>query len=897
MTLRASAHLRAISTCRRSLWVGVVVVLALGCGEAAAPTADATKVAADAAPADSGPTDSAPDVEMEAADGDVAPDIVDTSLALDADAAADSEPDSQPEVSDAVPLADAEPTPSCASASDCALVEGDLGPCRVWTCVSGDCVALPLAASTPCAVVGPCLSLGCDGNGACDLPMVATCSSQPCSVAWCDLSTGACASAPAPATTPCDDANPCSVGDHCDGKAGCAAGLPLACTATTCQTATCNPISGACAAQPLPAGATCSDGDPCTLGDSCSGQGTCASGPQPSCPSTACATGGCDAASGGCILVPTIGACQDGEPCTVGDTCLGGQCAPGPWVCECGSDLDCDDSNPCTGDACAGGECLQLPVPPTSCDDAQACTTGEQCAGGWCGGGKPLGCDDGDPCTADWCPPAKGGCAHAQVTELACSDGDPCTLGDVCGATGCQGGQPMACPDPGPCLVAACAVSLGACATAAAAGPCSDGNACTLGDTCGGGACQPGAPVLCDDANPCTVDACDPASGSCQAAPQPTGVPCGAGKACSAGKCQCALGEFAVAPIGLEWLRAARPAGNGWVAVGDSDQPGQERGLLVVADGSGQATLIRRLAAPGGLSLVGAAAQGPGYVLAGTVGAATPVLLHCDAQGNVDSQSALPYPGQAQALAPVGSGQWLVLTTDPWAEGAATRLLRVSAAGTVLWELAIPPASPTGAARAHTLALSAAGVLVVGQDLEVAQPWQSGGWCARASGELGTLLGKTPLGLGPPGAVVLGASVQDSWLALAGTSLSPSGKLGGRWSALANLDAATGLPLPGAATAAEGVESAWSAVEAAPDGALIWAGWSTTTVAHATLRKTLGNATQWSWTSTGLSADDLHSLTVAADGTVIAVGSRDTASGSQGWWVHLSAQGAMTCAP
>ena len=46
---------------------------------------------------------------------------------------------------------------------------------------------------------------------------------------------------------------------------------------------------------------------------------------------------------------------------------------------------------------------------------------------------------------------------------------------------------------------------------------CSDGNACTTGDTCdGAGTCDPGAPVVCNDNDPCTQDTCntDPAVSS-----------------------------------------------------------------------------------------------------------------------------------------------------------------------------------------------------------------------------------------------------------------------------------------------------------------------------------------------------------------------------------------------
>jgi hypothetical protein len=44
---------------------------------------------------------------------------------------------------------------------------------------------------------------------------------------------------------------------------------------------------------------------------------------------------------------------------------------------------------------------------------------------------------------------------------------------------------------------------------------CSDGNICNGVETCRAGVCTAGQPLNCDDADPCTVDTCDP-SGGCQ---------------------------------------------------------------------------------------------------------------------------------------------------------------------------------------------------------------------------------------------------------------------------------------------------------------------------------------------------------------------------------------------
>jgi hypothetical protein len=53
------------------------------------------------------------------------------------------------------------------------------------------------------------------------------------------------------------------------------------------------------------------------------------------------------------------------------------------------------------------------------------------------------------------------------------------------------------------------------CVFAPTSGACSDGNACTSGDFCSSGGCQPGTPLNCDDADPCTTDSCGATSGAC----------------------------------------------------------------------------------------------------------------------------------------------------------------------------------------------------------------------------------------------------------------------------------------------------------------------------------------------------------------------------------------------
>ncbi|MBM4398572.1 MAG: hypothetical protein FJ087_23165 [Deltaproteobacteria bacterium] len=66
---------------------------------------------------------------------------------------------------------------------------------------------------------------------------------------------------------------------------------------------------------------------------------------------------------------------------------------------------------------------------------------------------------------------------------------------------------------------------------------CDDGNVCTAGDACSPAcACAPGAALVCDDQNPCTTDACYPATG-CVNPPLPDGTACPGGQTCQGGEC------------------------------------------------------------------------------------------------------------------------------------------------------------------------------------------------------------------------------------------------------------------------------------------------------------------------------------------------------------------------
>jgi hypothetical protein len=252
-----------------------------------------------------------------------------------------------------------------------------------------------------------------------------------------------------------------------------------------CEVNACAAARGECAAMQLPEGAGCSDGNGCTLGETCQ-QGVCKGGVAKPCDDgNPCTKDECDPFTAACAALPNAATCSDGDACTVADLCGGGACKPG-FV------KNCDDFNPCTQDKCdpLAGTCANLPAPAT-CTDHDPCTVGDKGDKGDC---KPLGtkdCDDGKPCTKDACDLASGACTNLP-TQAPCDDNNPCTVGDLCDGGKCGSG---------------------------AAKNCDDGNACTQGDACKNGMCKAGAAKVCDDGNPCTADACDTVSGACSAQP------------------------------------------------------------------------------------------------------------------------------------------------------------------------------------------------------------------------------------------------------------------------------------------------------------------------------------------------------------------------------------------
>ncbi len=384
-------------------------------------------------------------------------------------------------------------------------------PCVVTLCERGKGCTATRNTTAPCDD-GDLCTVGdlCD-DGACKPGQAVTCDDlNVCTADACEE--GACVFAPAPGV--CDDGNPCTLGDACEGGTCVPSGwtdcaeLPD----QPCQRKTCEPVTG-CGYAALPDGEPCDDLDLCTLDDACQGGACKATFERPCDDDDPCTKNECDGVTG-CTFPPVSenAPCNDGNPCTTSDKCHSGQCQGEAKVCY--------DSNPCTLDLCdpSSGGCITVSQNGLACDDGDPCTVGDACVNSSCASGPPKLCTDGNPCTVDSCTVSglEGVCTFGPATTAnPCDDGNPCTTNDVCqpGKTTC-GGTTKACNDGNPCTIDACNYKDGACLYAKVADdtPCSTENACLVNPRCLAGVCG-GDALACSDDDVCSSDLCDPDGG------------------------------------------------------------------------------------------------------------------------------------------------------------------------------------------------------------------------------------------------------------------------------------------------------------------------------------------------------------------------------------------------
>lgn len=344
-------------------------------------------------------------------------------------------------------------------------------------------------------------------GGACVPTGEVVCPPSGCRVTACQPRTGLCETGePLPDGALCDDADPCTRADAC--LAGACTGVPVDCSSPDdCHLdAECDPATGRCGPNEVAAdGTPCEDGDLCTIGDTCGG-GACVTGQLVDCEINQCVSGACDPSSGRCSGVPLPDGtpCDDGTVCTIGEVCLEGACV--------GAHIPCETDEPCLVAGCHPVDGCRIELAPNgaACEDGNACTTGEQCTDGACGGGVARNCEAPNDCLMDgMCMPDEG-CIHARRPDgTPCNDTDLCTSGDACEAGVCVG-TPIACVPPGDCQVSGtCDPGSGACTFTQRpdGSACDDTSACTQTDVCQGGTCVGTDPIVFEG-TPCENGIC-----------------------------------------------------------------------------------------------------------------------------------------------------------------------------------------------------------------------------------------------------------------------------------------------------------------------------------------------------------------------------------------------------
>ncbi|MBI5610886.1 MAG: hypothetical protein HY902_18550 [Deltaproteobacteria bacterium] len=275
--------------------------------------------------------------------------------------------------------------------------DGD--PCTIGAKCNdqGQCVATNLS----CDDDNACTTLDLCAKGVCKGMGVLACSDdKPCMDAGCVPAQGCVLTVTSGAA--CQDGNACTAGDACTASGSCAGKPGPSCEdGNACTSDTCDPKLG-CVHTPLATGTPCSDDDACSQGDSCN-SGSCKGIAKVLPAAPLCHKAVCDPKTGALSTLALSGTpCADNQLCTDPDLCVEGVCF--------GTPVTCDDDNPCTADTCnpASGKCSHQPLAEQAvCDDGNACTVQETCTQTKCVG-KVLVCDDGDASTKDACWPQVG---------------------------------------------------------------------------------------------------------------------------------------------------------------------------------------------------------------------------------------------------------------------------------------------------------------------------------------------------------------------------------------------------------------------------------------------------------------------------------------------------------
>ncbi len=488
---------------------------------------------------------------------------------------------------------------SCGTVADCPYFA-----CKSAVCSSGVCSYIANdTALSGCNDGLYCNGEELCSEGICVLGVFKDCDdSNECTLDACNDNLQMCTHTPVAVNSSCVSATDlCAISSRCNALGECVPSVRAECTFTEpCRVSLgCNATTGGCSSDVLPDGTACIPNDPCA------GVGVCDTGVCVYSATKNCSAfeGGfctesyvCNRQSGGSCdgvgYVPT--ACSDDSACTLGDVCSGnGTCIAGIYSpCEfvphdnqcqyvlCELDGSCtihdySDATPCllegaplgpcsgSGDSCQSGVCVRPYAPGLLCRsaDSSGCDVDDYCTMGndYCPEDvKALG---GTVCTPTvYCSAPTGECSgngECLVTQQRdCTLYDsPCTIG-VCdeASSSCVAAlrpENEACEAPDLPCVEHSGCYFGYCLAYAAPSHvnCSDDNGCTTNDHCSGvdDTCLPGETLNCSatlqDAE-CVSATCNATTGQCEFEPINEGGACNAddnlcttGDSCQLGVC------------------------------------------------------------------------------------------------------------------------------------------------------------------------------------------------------------------------------------------------------------------------------------------------------------------------------------------------------------------------
>jgi hypothetical protein len=109
-----------------------------------------------------------------------------------------------------------------------------------------------------------------------------------------------------------------------------------------------------------------------------------------------------------------------------------------------GNELNCVDNNDCTDDLCNPVTGCYWQNSSAGCEDGNACTVNDTCNNGGCVSGSWNACSDGNECTQDSCDPVQG-CINSGATGASCTaNSSDCPIGQ-CVGTVCQSKPGLPC--------------------------------------------------------------------------------------------------------------------------------------------------------------------------------------------------------------------------------------------------------------------------------------------------------------------------------------------------------------------------------------------------------------------------------------------------------------------